>query len=137
MQECWIRRSKDFILGYTSFNDVTARDLQFKDGQWTRGKSFDTFAPLGPYVVRNLNPLNLKVETILNGKVVQSSSTSNMAFDAFRLVEFISSIMTLKKGDVIATGTPSGVGPLNHNDVIEVRIEGIGSLRNPVKAYRT
>ena len=129
--------AKDFILGYTSFNDVTARDLQFKDGQWTRGKSFDTFAPLGPYVVRNLNPLNLKVETILNGKVVQSSSTSNMAFDAFRLVEFISSIMTLKKGDVIATGTPSGVGPLKHNDVIEVRIEGIGSLRNPVKAYRT
>ncbi|RLI83159.1 2-hydroxyhepta-2,4-diene-1,7-dioate isomerase [Archaeoglobales archaeon] len=127
---------EEFILGYTCFNDVTARDLQFKDGQWTRGKSFDTFAPIGPYVVlsNQLNPDNLKIETFLNGEVVQSSNTSNMAFNAFRLVEFISSIMTLKKGDVIATGTPSGVGALKPGDEIEVRIEGIGSLRNPVIA---
>ncbi len=126
--------AKDFILGYTCFNDVTARDLQFKDGQWTRGKSFDTFAPLGPYIVlsEQLNPENLRIETLLNGKVVQSSNTSNMAFNAFRLIEFISSIMTLKKGDVIATGTPSGVGAMKAGDEVEVRIEGIGSLRNPV-----
>ena len=128
--------AEDYILGYTCFNDVTARDLQFKDGQWTRGKSFDTFAPIGPYVVPELNPENLKIETLLNGKVVQSSSTSNLAFNAFALVEFISSIMTLKRGDVIATGTPSGVGPLKDGDVVEVRIEGIGSLRNPAKALR-
>ncbi len=126
--------AEDFILGYTCFNDVTARDLQIKDGQWTRGKSFDTFAPLGPYVVlaRQLNPDNLKIETFLNGNMVQSSNTSNMTFNAFKLVEFISSIMTLKRGDVIATGTPSGVGALKPGDVVEVRIEGIGSLRNPV-----
>ena len=85
-------------------------------------------------MVSGLNPLDLKIETLLNGKVVQSSSTSNMAFDSFKLVEFISSIMTLKKGDVIATGTPSGVGSLKDGDVVEVRIEGIGSLRNPVRA---
>ncbi len=126
--------AREFILGYTCFNDVTARDLQFKDGQWTRGKSFDTFAPLGPYIVlsKQLNPENLKIETLLNGNVVQSSNTSNMAFNAFRLVEFISSIMTLKRGDVIATGTPSGVGALKPGDVVEVRIEGIGRLKNPV-----
>ena len=125
---------QEYILGYTCFNDVTARDLQFKDGQWTRGKSFDTFAPIGPYVVPSLNPENLKIETLLNGKVVQSSSTANLAFNVFTLVEFISSIMTLKRGDVIATGTPSGVGPMNAGDVVEVRIEGIGSLRNPVRS---
>ncbi len=129
--------AKDFILGYTCFNDVTARDLQFKDGQWTRGKSFDTFAPLGPYVVHDLDPENLKIETFLNGKIVQASNTSNMAFNAFRLVEFISSIMTLKRGDVIATGTPSGVGALKHGDVVEVRIEGIGGLRNPVRSWKS
>ncbi|AGK60697.1 2-keto-4-pentenoate hydratase/2-oxohepta-3-ene-1,7-dioic acid hydratase (catechol pathway) [Archaeoglobus sulfaticallidus PM70-1] len=122
--------AKDYILGYTCFNDVTARDLQMKDGQWTRGKSFDTFAPLGPYVVSNLDPRNLEIKTYLNGRVVQASNTSNMVFDAFRLLEFVSSIMTLKRGDVIATGTPSGVGPLRDGDVVEVHIEGIGVLRN-------
>jgi 2-keto-4-pentenoate hydratase/2-oxohepta-3-ene-1,7-dioic acid hydratase in catechol pathway len=120
----------DFILGYTCFNDVTARDLQFKDGQWTRGKSFDTFAPLGPYIVQSVNPLDLMIRTYLNRKVVQASRTSNMVFDSFTLLEFISSIMTLKKGDVIATGTPSGVGALKPGDVVEVEIEGIGVLSN-------
>jgi 2-keto-4-pentenoate hydratase/2-oxohepta-3-ene-1,7-dioic acid hydratase in catechol pathway len=131
--------AKDFILGYTCFNDVTARDLQFKDVQWTRGKSFDTFAPLGPYVVLKdqVDPRNLKIETLLNGKIVQSSHTLNMSFDPFKLLEFISSIMTLKKGDVIATGTPSGVGVLREGDLVEVRIEGIGILRNPVRSLNT
>ena len=126
--------AKDYILGYTCFNDITARDLQEKDGQWTRSKSFDTFAPLGPYVALNVNPSNLKIETRLNGKVVQKSNTKNLIFDVFKLIEFISSIMTLRSGDVIATGTPSGVGMLKDNDIVEVEIENIGTLKN--KAVR-
>ncbi|AEA46765.1 fumarylacetoacetate hydrolase family protein [Archaeoglobus veneficus] len=122
----------DYVMGYTCFNDVTARDLQQKDGQWTRSKSFDTFAPIGPYVV-SLSPSNLKIETRLNGKTVQSSTTSNLIFDVPKLIEFISSIMTLKKHDVIATGTPAGVGKLNSGDVVEIEIEGIGVLRNYVR----
>jgi 2-keto-4-pentenoate hydratase/2-oxohepta-3-ene-1,7-dioic acid hydratase in catechol pathway len=124
----------DFILGYTCFNDVTARDLQAKDGQWTRAKSFDTFAPLGPFIVapERVSPLNLKIQTTVNGKVVQSSNTSNLIFDVFRLIEFVSSIMTLRRGDVIATGTPSGVGPLKRGDCVEITIENIGTLRNHV-----
>jgi len=121
-----------YVLGYTCFNDVTARDLQRKDGQWTRSKSFDTFAPIGPYVVCIDNPSNLKIETRVNGIVKQSSTTSNLIFDVPRLIEFVSGIMTLREGDVIATGTPSGVGPLNKGDVVEVEIEGIGVLRNYV-----
>ena len=130
--------AKDYILGYTCFNDVTARDLQQKDGQWTRSKSFDTFAPIGPYIALNssINPSNLKIETRLNGEVVQKSNTKNLIFDAFRLVEFVSSIMTLKKGDVIATGTPSGVGMLKDGDVVEIEIENIGLLRNKAVAVR-
>ncbi len=122
----------EYIMGYTCFNDVTARDLQQKDGQWTRSKSFDTFAPIGPYVV-SISPSNLKIETRLNGKTVQSSTTSNLIFDVAGLVEFISSIMTLKKYDVIATGTPAGVGRLKSGDVVEVEIEKIGILRNYVR----
>jgi 2-keto-4-pentenoate hydratase/2-oxohepta-3-ene-1,7-dioic acid hydratase in catechol pathway len=120
---------EDYILGYSCFNDVTARDIQKIDGQWTRAKSFDTFACLGPYAVK-IDPSNLKIETRLNGKVVQSSTTSNLIFNVGSLLEFISEIMTLSRGDVIATGTPAGVGRVRRNDVVEVEIEGIGILRN-------
>jgi len=121
----------DYILGYTCFNDVTARDLQSKDGQWTRSKSFDTFAPLGPYVVTEI-PEVLKIETRLNGKVVQKSDTSNLIFDIPTLIEFVSSVMTLERGDVIATGTPSGVGTLKRGDVVEIDVNGL-VLRNYVR----
>jgi 2-keto-4-pentenoate hydratase/2-oxohepta-3-ene-1,7-dioic acid hydratase in catechol pathway len=121
--------AEDYIMGYTCFNDVTARDLQQKDGQWTRAKSFDTFAPLGPYIA-DVDPSKLRIETRVNGKVVQRSNTSNLIFDISALIEFISSIMTLRKGDIIATGTPAGVGMLRSGDVVEVEIEHIGILRN-------
>jgi len=120
------------ILGYSCFNDVTARDLQRKDGQWTRAKSFDTFAPIGPYIVTDLEPNNLKIELRKNGQVKQQSSTSNMIFKVDKIVSFISQIMTLNPGDVIVTGTPSGVGELQVGDVVEVEIEGIGILENCV-----
>ena len=123
----------DYVLGYTCFNDVTARDLQRKDGQWTRAKSFDTFAPIGPYVACFKDASNLRIQTRVNGRVVQSSTTSNLIFDVPTLIEFVSSIMTLKRGDVIATGTPAGVGELRSGDVVEVEIENIGVLRNYVK----
>jgi 2-keto-4-pentenoate hydratase/2-oxohepta-3-ene-1,7-dioic acid hydratase in catechol pathway len=118
------------ILGYTCFNDVTARDLQKKDGQWTRSKSFDTFAPLGPYIVTDLEPNNLEIKLRQNGKVKQHSSTSKMIFKIEEMISFISQIMTLNPGDVIVTGTPSGVGELQVGDVVEVEIEGIGTLTN-------
>ncbi|MDI9611398.1 MAG: fumarylacetoacetate hydrolase family protein [Archaeoglobales archaeon] len=128
-------KAKDFILGYTCFNDVTARDLQARDGQWTRAKSFDTFAPIGPYIVELEDLSKLRIETRVNGEVKQRSNTSNMIFDVFSLVEFISSIMTLEAGDIIATGTPAGVGMLKSKDLVEVEIEKIGVLRNPVIDY--
>jgi 2-keto-4-pentenoate hydratase/2-oxohepta-3-ene-1,7-dioic acid hydratase in catechol pathway len=124
----------DYILGYTCLNDVTARDLQGKDGQWTRGKGFDTFCPIGPVIETGLDPSDITVEAYLNGERKQSSSTRNLIFDVSRLVSFISSIMTLFPGDVIATGTPSGVGPMESGDRIEIQVEGIGSLINPVAA---
>ncbi|NOZ76353.1 MAG: fumarylacetoacetate hydrolase family protein, partial [Euryarchaeota archaeon] len=125
----------DYILGYTCFNDVTARDLQEKDGQWTRAKSFDTFAPIGPWVVTAdeiPEPGELTVRLRLNGRLRQDSSTRNLIFDIPYLVEFISGIMTLEEGDVIATGTPPGVGPMERGDSVEVEIEGIGTLANRV-----
>ncbi|MFH1563701.1 MAG: fumarylacetoacetate hydrolase family protein [Nitrospirota bacterium] len=121
------------ILGFTCFNDITARDLQKKDGQWTRAKSFDTFSPIGPFVVDNINPHNLNIELILNDEVKQSSNTGNLIFKIDQLISFISFVMTLLPGDVIATGTPFGVGPIKSGDVIEVRIEKIGTLRNYVR----
>lgn len=124
--------AQDCILGYTCFNDVTARDLQKKDVQWTRAKSFDTFSPFGPFIVTDIDPKKLKIESKLNGKVQQSSNTDNMIFDVFKLVEFISGVMTLEHGDVIATGTPAGVGPMNKGDIIEIEIEKVGTLRNKV-----
>ena len=122
------------IAGYTCANDVTARDLQRLDGQWTRSKSFDTFCPLGPKVVSNIDPTHLAISTRVNDVVKQQSNTSNMVFDVYELVSYISGIMTLLPGDVIITGTPPGVGPIEAGDVVEVEIEGIGILRNKVKS---
>ncbi len=125
------RDAEDYILGYTCFNDVTARDLQQKDGQWTRAKSFDTFAPFGPWIA-GIDPGNADIKTRVNGKIVQDSNTSDLIFGVPKLIEFISGVMTLLPGDVIATGTPPGVGKLEKGDTVEVEIEGIGILRNPV-----
>jgi 2-keto-4-pentenoate hydratase/2-oxohepta-3-ene-1,7-dioic acid hydratase in catechol pathway len=122
------------ILGYTCANDVTARDLQKKDGQWTRAKSFDTFCPVGPWIETELEPGDLLVESYLNGERRQSSRTSQFVFPVEALVSFISQVMTLEPGDLIITGTPAGIGPMQAGDEIEVRIEGIGSLKNTVIA---
>ncbi len=119
------------IMGYTCFNDVTARDLQKKDTQWTRAKSFDTFAPVGPYIAdAGLDVGDLLIKTRVNGKLRQESSTSNLIFDVPDLIEFISGIMTLECGDIIATGTPPGVGELFVGDEVEIEIENIGILKN-------
>jgi 2-keto-4-pentenoate hydratase/2-oxohepta-3-ene-1,7-dioic acid hydratase in catechol pathway len=120
------------ILGYTCVNDVTARDLQSKDKQWTRSKSFDTFCPIGPCIETELDPASLSLETCLNGEIKQKTSTANLIFPVFELVSFISHIMTLLPGDVIATGTTSGIGPMQPGDTVEVKIENIGTLRNYV-----
>jgi 2-keto-4-pentenoate hydratase/2-oxohepta-3-ene-1,7-dioic acid hydratase in catechol pathway len=120
----------DYILGYSCFNDVTARDLQQKDGQYTRAKSFDTFAPYGPWISTEIDPFDLNITTKVNGEVKQEGRTSDMIFSPFELVSFISQIMTLLPGDVVVTGTPPGVGPLNDGDRVEVEIEGIGTLIN-------
>ncbi|TAN61195.1 FAA hydrolase family protein [bacterium] len=122
----------EYVLGYTCFNDVTARDLQGKDIQYTRAKGFDTFAPMGPWIETGLNPLDARIETYLNGEKRQDSSTADMIFNVFELLSFISHVMTLKPGDVIATGTPSGVGKMKPDNTVEVRIAGIGSLINTV-----
>ncbi|MCL2142632.1 MAG: fumarylacetoacetate hydrolase family protein [Methanimicrococcus sp.] len=133
----------DYVLGYTCFNDVTARDLQRADGQWTRAKSFDTFAPFGPFVVtpeeleqKGLSPNNLEIICRLiqnqNEEIRQHSTTSEFIFSIQKIISFISSIMTLEEGDVIATGTPPGVGELKDGDIVEIEIEGIGILRNTV-----
>jgi len=124
----------DVILGYTCMNDVTARDLQVSDGQWTRAKSFDTFAPIGPWIETDIDdPHCLAITSHLNGEIKQSSSTENLIFSVFELIEFISGIMTLNTGDVIATGTPSGIGPMNPGDEIVIAIEEIGVLKNKVR----
>jgi 2-keto-4-pentenoate hydratase/2-oxohepta-3-ene-1,7-dioic acid hydratase in catechol pathway len=126
-------RAAEFISGYTCLNDVTARDLQKKDGQWTRAKGFDTFCPIGPWVETEVDPSDLSIELLLNGEPKQRSRTSNLIFNPFQLVAFVSGVMTLFPGDVIATGTPSGIGRLAPGDQVEVRIEGIGSLVNVVR----
>lgn len=124
----------EFVLGYSCLNDVTARDLQKKDVQFARAKSFDTFCPIGPHIETDLNPANVVVETRVNGAVRQSASTSLMLYPVAYLVRWISRMMTLHTSDVIATGTPAGVGPLAAGDIVEVKIAGIGVLRNPVHA---
>jgi 2-keto-4-pentenoate hydratase/2-oxohepta-3-ene-1,7-dioic acid hydratase in catechol pathway len=124
---------QDHILGFTCLNDVTARNLQKKDVQWTRAKSFDSFCPLGPFIVDKIDLGNSKIESYLNGKLRQSSNTNQMIFSAEKIVSLVSGVMTLFPGDVISTGTPSGVGPMEPGDTIEVFIENIGTLRNYVK----
>jgi 2-keto-4-pentenoate hydratase/2-oxohepta-3-ene-1,7-dioic acid hydratase in catechol pathway len=120
----------EHVEGFTSLNDVTARDLQSKDVQWTRAKSFDTFCPVGPKIVYGIDPNNLVIQSYLNGELRQDSNTSNFIFTVEELVSFISHVMTLMPGDIIATGTPSGIGAMNRGDIIEIVIEGIGTLRN-------
>jgi 2-keto-4-pentenoate hydratase/2-oxohepta-3-ene-1,7-dioic acid hydratase in catechol pathway len=126
------KEAGQYVLGYTCFNDVTARDLQYKDRQWTRSKGFDTFAPIGPCIETELGPDELWLETYLNGELKQKTSTSDLIFPAYELVSFISHVMTLLPGDVIATGTTSGIGPMQPGDTVEVKIENIGTLRNYV-----
>ena len=120
------------IKGFCCANDVTARDLQRLDGQWTRAKSFDTFCPVGPKIVSDIDPDSLNIKLLLNGAVKQSSNTLNMIFKVDFLVAFISQIMTLEPQDIILTGTPPGVGPMKVGDVVEVKIEGIGKLKNKI-----
>ena len=127
-----VDEAEKFILGYTCVNDVTARDLQRKDVQFTRGKGFDTFAPCGPFIVTDLDVKDIVVQTYLNGELKQNSSTSKMIFKIPFIVSFISHIMTLMPGDLISTGTPAGIGPMNVGDKVEVFIEGIGKLENVV-----
>jgi 2-keto-4-pentenoate hydratase/2-oxohepta-3-ene-1,7-dioic acid hydratase in catechol pathway len=122
-----------YVLGYTCVNDVTARDLQRKDVQFTRAKSFDTFCPVGPFIVNGLDPLSLDVATRVNGVIKQNGNTADMAFSVPFLIRYISNIMTLLPGDLIATGTPAGVSPMKDGDVVEVEVEGIGVLRNTVR----
>ena len=122
-----------YILGYTCLNDVTTRDLQNKDGQWTRAKGFDTFCPVGPLVSNDLDPwAGVKVETRVNGEVRQQGNTRDFIFSLDAILRYISQVMTLVSGDLIATGTPAGVGPVQAGDVVEVSVEGVGALRNPV-----
>jgi len=124
--------TSEYILGYTCFNDVTARDIQKQDGQWTRAKSMDGFAPVGPFITDEVDPGNLSIETRLNGKTVQSSNSALFMTKIPELMEFITASITLEPGDVVSTGTPAGVGPMVPGDTVEVEIQGIGILRNYV-----
>jgi 2-keto-4-pentenoate hydratase/2-oxohepta-3-ene-1,7-dioic acid hydratase in catechol pathway len=125
-------KAADVIHGYTVGNDVTARDLQRKDGQFTRAKGFDSFCPLGPWVETELDVSDLRVQTFLNGEPKQDGRTSDLIFDVPTLVAYVTSVMTLLPGDVILTGTPEGVGPMNPGDEVEISIQGIGNLTNKV-----
>lgn len=135
----WIAPSDaaSHILGYTIANDVTARDLQYKDGQWTRAKGFDTFCPLGPWIETEFSPTDALITCKVNGQTRQLGSTRDMVFSVAQLIAYTSSIMTLEPGDIILTGTPAGVGPLQAGDEISVEIDGLGILSNPVKAAQT
>jgi 2-keto-4-pentenoate hydratase/2-oxohepta-3-ene-1,7-dioic acid hydratase in catechol pathway len=128
---CSPEQAEGKIWGYTIANDVTARDLQQSDAQWTRAKGFDSFCPIGPWIVRELNP-GARLQTLLNGQVVQSAPIGDMVFPPHVLVAYISQVMTLLPGDVILTGTPAGVGPVQPGDRVRVEIEGVGYLENPV-----
>lgn len=123
----------EYVLGYTALNDVTARDFQRADGQFTRGKGFDSFCPLGPFIATALDPTDLRVCCRVDGELRQDGRTSDLIFDIPTMLSFISGIMTLLPGDVVATGTPSGVGPLLPGQIVEVEIDGVGVLRNPVQ----
>lgn len=124
--------AKDYILGYTCLNDVTARDIQQRESQWIRAKGYDTFCPIGPCLETDLDPTNLDIKLYVNGELKQSSNTKNMMRDVYSLTSYISKIMTLYPGDIIATGTPKGVGRLMDSDVVTVEIEKIGRLTNYV-----
>ena len=125
-------RVADVVLGFTVANDVTARDQQQTDGQWTRAKGHDTFCPLGPWIDTDVNPRDLHLQTTLDDMVMQDSRTSEMVHDVGAFVAFVTSFMTLVPGDVLLTGTPAGVGPMRPNQTVSVTIEGIGTLTNPV-----
>jgi 2-keto-4-pentenoate hydratase/2-oxohepta-3-ene-1,7-dioic acid hydratase in catechol pathway len=127
-------RVAEFIMGYTCLNDVTERDMQTRDGQWTRAKGFDTFCPVGPVITDEIDPNAADVKSFLNGELKQHSNTKNLIFNIGQIVEFVTSVMTLLPGDMIATGTPSGVGPMKPGDEIVIEIEGIGRLANRVVA---
>lgn len=129
-----VERAGEVIFGYTCANDVTARDLQAKDKQWTRAKSFDTFCPLGPWIETELDPSTLAISCEVNDEVKQSSNTKEMIRGVYEMVSWISHVMTLIPGDVILTGTPAGVGPIVAGDSVSVTIQGIGTLTNPVVA---
>ncbi len=122
----------DYVLGYTCLNDVTARDIQKSDGQWARGKGMDGFAPIGPVVTDEVDPNHVRLQTRLNGRVVQESDTALFITNVNEMIAFITASMTLEPGDVIATGTPAGVGPMQKGDTVEVEIQGIGVLRNHI-----
>jgi 2-keto-4-pentenoate hydratase/2-oxohepta-3-ene-1,7-dioic acid hydratase in catechol pathway len=132
----WIApdQADEFVLGYTIGNDITARDLQRRDGQWTRAKGFDTFGPIGPWITTEFDPADAVVSCHVNGELRQMASTRDMVFSTRQLIAYISSVMTLLPGDLIFTGTPAGVGALLPGDVVEVTIEGLGTLRNTVAA---
>jgi 2-keto-4-pentenoate hydratase/2-oxohepta-3-ene-1,7-dioic acid hydratase in catechol pathway len=125
-----------YIFGFTVGNDVTARDLQQSDGQWTRAKGFDTFCPFGPWIDTDFDPADAVITCRVSGQPRQMASTRDMVFNVNTLIAFISSVMTLEPGDIIFTGTPAGVGPLKHGDVVEVEIEGLCKLSNPVEAEK-
>jgi 2-keto-4-pentenoate hydratase/2-oxohepta-3-ene-1,7-dioic acid hydratase in catechol pathway len=125
-------RAGEVIFGYTCANDVTARDLQARDGQWTRAKGFDTFCPLGPWIETDLDPADLELTTTVNGEVKQQARTSQLLHDVTELICYVTAVMTLLPGDVLLTGTPAGVGPLAHGDNVAVTIQGIGTLSNRV-----
>jgi 2-keto-4-pentenoate hydratase/2-oxohepta-3-ene-1,7-dioic acid hydratase in catechol pathway len=127
-------RALEAVLGFVCINDVTVRDLQKRDGQWSRAKGFDTFCPIGPRIVAGLDPSNLRITTRVNGEVRQDSSTADLIFDVPSLIAFVSAHMTLEPGDVISTGTPSGVGNLTPGDTVAIEIEGIGVLTSSVIA---
>jgi 2-keto-4-pentenoate hydratase/2-oxohepta-3-ene-1,7-dioic acid hydratase in catechol pathway len=127
-------KAKDVIYGYTLANDVTARDLQKKDGQWSRAKGFDTFCPLGPWIETEFIPGNQKITSTLNGEVKQSSMLSEMIFKVPQIIEFVTNVMTLLPGDVILTGTPAGIGPMQSGASITVAIDGLGALTNKVSS---
>ncbi|MEJ2711079.1 MAG: fumarylacetoacetate hydrolase family protein [Anaerolineales bacterium] len=122
----------DHVLGYTVGNDVTARDLQWRDNQWARAKGFDTFCPLGPWIETDFDPADAMITCYVNGEMRQMASTRDMVFSVRQLIAFASTVMTLEPGDILMTGTPAGVGPLEAGDVVEATIEGLGMLRNPV-----
>jgi 2-keto-4-pentenoate hydratase/2-oxohepta-3-ene-1,7-dioic acid hydratase in catechol pathway len=126
----------DYVYGYTIANDVTARDLQRSDVQWTRGKGFDTFCPLGPWIDTDFDPVDALITCHVNEELRQMASTRDMFFTVPQLVVFISSVMTLEPGDIILTGTPSGVGDLMDGDTVRITVEGLGTLANPVIAER-